>query len=358
MFSPPGSEALRDEVEAIVRRLEAAARAHSKPRAGTVGGALAAYNRSAEFLALARSTQANYQLLLDELIEDCGQVLLSEVRRSWVVEMRDEWASRGHRAANLRLQVLKNALSPIVADDSDDRVTGDPFHKLRKARRPHDTGEAHPIWEDVEIEAAIAEALRRGKPGLARAIGLGRWGGFRRGTICALPLAARTVGQDANGNPEARLYWITEKRKVLCDKREDPRLTALMTSTPNRALTLAYNADGQPWKPRQLNQAIDRLMASLAAKGRARAVANAEGSIWSPLTIHGLRHSRGVELAYNGASDAEIMAQLEHATDHQARIYRRQADRRRLADAAQDKVDNVVRLRARARAAVGEKNGS
>ncbi len=358
LYSPPETQALKDEVDAILRRLDAAARAHSRPRAGTVAGVLEAYNRSAEFLALARSTQANYQLMLDELIEDCGQVLLAEVSRAWVVEMRDEWAVRGHRAANLRLQVLKNALEPIIADETDGRLKGDPFHKLRKVRRPHDIGEAHPIWEDAEIEAVIAEALRRGRPGLARAIAIGRWGGFRRGTICTLPLAARTVGQGADGNSEARLYWITEKRKVLCDKREDPRLTELLSSTPNRALTLAYNAQGQPWKARQLNQAVDRLTASLAAKGKVRAASDAEGNTWSPLTLHGLRHSRGVELAYNGASDAEIMAQLEHATDHQARIYRRQADRRRLADAAQDKVDNVVRLRASARAAVGGKNGS
>jgi hypothetical protein len=34
-----------------------------------------------------------------------------------------------------------------------------------------------------------------------------------------------------------------------------------------------------------------------------------------------------------GASDAQIMLQLEHATDRAAKIYRRQADRRKMADA-------------------------
>lgn len=49
------------------------------------------------------------------------------------------------------------------------------------------------------------------------------------------------------------------------------------------------------------------------------------------LDIHGLRHSRGVELALAGASDAETISQLEHATDRITKIYRAQADRRKLA---------------------------
>ncbi|WP_295226963.1 tyrosine-type recombinase/integrase [uncultured Brevundimonas sp.] len=178
---------------------------------------------------------------------------------------------------------------------------------------------------------------RRRLPGLARAIALGRYGGFRRGTICGLPLNARTIGFDDRGRQHQRLYWVTEKRKVLADKPEDPRLTAILTSTPNVALTVAYNQRGGAWKPRQLNQAIDRLIEKLTETNRVR----------PNLTIHGLRHARGVELALAGASDAEIMSQLEHATDRAAKIYRRQAERRKLADAAQSKIDRVVLLRNR-----------
>ena len=39
------------------------------------------------------------------------------------------------------------------------------------------------------------------------------------------------------------------------------------------------------------------------------------------------------------------MAQLEHATGRAAKIYRRQAERRQLADAGQDHIDNVVKLK-------------
>ncbi len=127
---------------------------------------------------------------------------------------------------------------------------------------------------------------------------------------------------------------------MLADKPEDGRLTALLGKTPNKALTIAYNQRGGAWKPRQLNQAVDRLIEKLAETNRVR----------PNLTIHGLRHARGVELALAGASDAEIMSQLEHATDRAAKIYRRQAERRKLADAAQSKIDKVVKLRINPRA--------
>jgi len=41
------------------------------------------------------------------------------------------------------------------------------------------------------------------------------------------------------------------------------------------------------------------------------------------------------------------MSQLEHATDRAARIYRRQAERRRLADSGQGRIDSVIAIRSR-----------
>ena len=352
-----GTPELQAEVDAILSRLIKAQKAVASPAPNTIGGMLKAYNKSAEFLANARSTQAGYQDYIDEMIADFGDVMLFEVTQAWLRDLRDAWAIRGHRAANNRMQVLKNALAPAIDDQADVRIKGDPFHKLAKVRRPHGAPESHPIWEDDEVVTAIEEAIARNTPGLARAIALGRWGGFRRGTICAIPLNARAVGYDDDGVRHTRLLWVTEKRKVMCDKREDPRLAALVSRTPNTALTIAYNADGRPWKERQLNQAIDRLMARLAQAGKVRSAVADDGTVYCPLDIHGLRHARGVEIAMAGGSDAEIMSQLEHATDRAAKIYRRQADRRRMADGAQDRVDKVVSLRA-ARKARDAANGA
>lgn len=326
--SPDDTPELKAEVDAILNRL-ARAEAAQTPQVGTIGGLMRRYKKSAEFISRAVSTKKEYERLIDEIEADVGDVLLRDVDAGWVRDLRDTWAPRGHKAANDRVQMLKNAFKPAVRDK---RIGADPFAGLEKIAPPHGREEAHPAWENVEVEAFIELAMTRKMPGLARAAALGRWGGFRRGTICALPVSARSPLDE--GRTQWRLKWMTEKRRVQCDKREDARLTALLSKTPSPASTIAYNQRGERWKERQLNQAFDRLVAKLAEAGLVR----------PNLTIHGLRHARGIELAHAGASDAEIMAQLEHATDRAAKIYRRQAERVRMADSAQDRIDEAVRL--------------
>ena len=329
--SPDNSQALRDEVAAIMAELDKIDRAKF-PSAGTLGGVLHAYNRSQEFLSLARCTQSGYQRCIDEITEDAGDILLIDIDMAFVNGLKDAWAKRGHRVANINMQVLKNALRPAITDE---RLKADPFTHVKKVRRPHGAPEKNPIWEEHEVAAVIDLALARKMPGLARAVALGRWGGFRRGTICRLPVEARVQGHDADGQPQRRLYWLTEKRRVQCDKPEDARLTALLDATPDRGPILAYNRRGDRFQERALNQAIDRLIERLAEAGKVR----------PNLTLHGLRHTRGVELAIAGASDSEIMSQLEHTSTRAAEIYRRQANRRNLADSAQTKIDAARRKR-------------
>lgn len=209
LSSPDGSMELLEEVEAIVKRLAVRAKRPSVIE-GTVGGMLLRYagdrgrqRPGAEFLGLAPSTQAEYRRMATEIREDCGEVQLSDVTAPWLRDLRDAWASQGYKAANDRRQVLKNALAPAIEDG---RIIADPFAKIGKLARPHDAGEAHPAWEDEEFNAAVADALGRDLPGLARAYALARWGGFRRGTICKIPLNARVVRPDLAGLSQRRLF--------------------------------------------------------------------------------------------------------------------------------------------------------
>lgn len=325
-----GSQALADEVALLLVKLQKDAFLR-RPIHATVAGAIDDYRNGADFLALAVSTRVEYERILDEMNKDLSCVLLGDVTSGYILDLRDAWAKRGYRAANIRLQIFKNVCRrPRIKGE----IVGNPFELIEKVARPHELGEPNPYWEDVEVEVMVELALKRKQPGLARAIALGRWGGFRKQTICAVPLGARIKRVTETGQ-ETRLKWVTEKKSVLCNRREDPRLTHLVETTPSRSITIAYNANGQRWKPRSLSQAIDRLVEDLAAQGKVR----------PDLTVHGLRHSRGVELARTGASDAEIMAQLDHATTRAAAIYRRQVERERLADASQDRVDaEIVRM--------------
>lgn len=337
--APWGTRALSDEVAALL--------ASSKPPAtraaitDTLVGAIREYRGdaergvppSADYLALSPITRTRYSRWLDEFERVFDDVLLSDVDAQYVLQLRDAWAQKGFEAANKALQVFKNVCKrPMIFG----AIAGDPFARIDKVRRPQGLGERNPRWEDSEVQAVIAWALKRERFGFARAIALGRWAGFRKQTICRVPLRARIERPTRLGGVERRILWLTEKKEVVCDRREDLRLTELLAQTPNRALTIAYNAQGQPWQPRALSHALDRVVAQLAKRGLVRPI----------LTMHGLRHARGVEIALLGGSDAEIMAQLDHGTPRAAQNYRRQAERLRLADAAQDRVDaEVVRLR-------------
>ena len=295
-------------------------------------GALQKYNKSAEFLLLERSTQRYYQYKINELAEVFGDVALEAVTYAFLKELQDVWAHRGHKACNDLMQVLRNALKSEIAKS---KIPNNPFANIVKLKPAVSKGEPHPAWTDEEVQAAIDKAIELKQSGLARGIALGRWGGFRRGGICRIPVHARVYGFDQEDTRQRRLYWMTPKRGVLCDKPEDSRLSELLDRTPNRALTIAYNKRGDPWKERAFNQAIDRLLEKLSQEGKARAY----------LDVHGLRYARCMELAHGGASEFQIMAQLEHLTPFTARIYIRQASRAKGADDGQARVDDLIRRR-------------
>ncbi len=80
--SADGTPDLMAEVQTILNKVDRAQTAALKPRSNTVGGLLRAYNKSAEFLMLARSTQGEYQNYIDEIIEDCDTWPLTEVSRT------------------------------------------------------------------------------------------------------------------------------------------------------------------------------------------------------------------------------------------------------------------------------------
>ena len=278
------------------------------------------YLDSAAHRRLAVSTRREYARVAAHVSKDIGHVATAEIDRRWLRGVRDRWARAGHRAASLRLQVLKNAIQPLIDDDA---LTSGLFDRLNRVRAAGPAIEPHPVWKEAEFAAVVRSAGHL--PGLVRALGLARYAGLRREDLCRIPNSAR-IREDGR----ARLAWKTGKGEVAVNHLEDARLTRLLDKeTPERGWSVAYNRKGEPWAPRQLSQALQRVLARAEAKGLVR----------RGLTWHGLRHSRGVELAEAGCSDAIIMAQLGHTTDRSAQIYRRQANRRTLGDVGQALVD-------------------
>lgn len=281
------------------------------------------YIASPEFRRLSVSTRAEYARVSGYLGNQVGYVALDQLRRPLIRDLRDRWATDGHRAATLRLQLLKNACRPMIEDEV---LPLNLFTGLCRVKGRGRCAEPHPVWKPEEL-AEVMDGCSH-MPGLVRAVALARYGGFRRDDLCRIPTSARILEGD-----RIRYQWRSGKSAIGIEHLEDPRLTDLLdVRTSSGAPTIAYNRRGEVWRPRQLSQALARVLQRLEAKGKVR----------PGLTWHGLRHTRGVELAEAGCSDAIIMAQLGHTTDRSAQIYRRQASRRRLGDVGQQLIDASV----------------
>lgn len=311
---------------------------------GTMAAAVRAYElENPDFRGLAESTKYEYRLMLKEFEDDLGTLAITAFTPAFVDRLKSTWARRGHRAANLRLQVLRNVLKPALVAG---RLKQDPFPLIGQVRRPRELREPHLIWSDEIFTVVMEAALEARKFGLARAVAVGRYIGARRGDLVAIPRSARQHG---------RFQYVSGKRRVRVDVIEDTELGRWLARTPDAppdeprrgrkvkaeaapiaTTTLVYSVSGRPYTEDGLALELRKLVAKL----------HKEGPLESDrYDLHGLRHTRGVELALAGCSDAEGAAMMGHGSPSSFVQYRRQADRIRLSDAA---AARVVRLREQA----------
>lgn len=324
--SPWGSPGLEAEVAAL------AALDAEKATPGTLQGAIRVYElESADYRALAPSTKYLYRKTYEELNTDFGALPLTTFKPAYLLKLRDIWARRGHRACNIRLQVLKNILRPhfIAANE------GDPFALIKGAPRPFDLGEPHVIWPESVVVEVINEAVAQSKYGIARAVALARYQGPRRGDLVKIPKSARSDG---------KIRFLSGKRKVQVDNDEDAALAFWLARIPDSqpndarrgrkgdpkvarlpATTIVFNLQNGRYTEDGLGLELAKIIGDLSAAGRVDR---------DDYNLHGLRHTRGVELALLGVTDAQGAAAMGHASPASFVQYRRQADRIRLAEGA------------------------
>ena len=121
------SPELKAEVDALIK-------AHKPSTAlpGTLKAALRVYElEDPDFLGLAESTKYEYRLHLTEFDEDMGSLPILAFTPAYIQKLRNSWAVRGHRAANVRLQVLKNVLTPSVVNGT---LKSNPFELISQVR--------------------------------------------------------------------------------------------------------------------------------------------------------------------------------------------------------------------------------
>ncbi len=326
LISPWPEEPEGSALEAEVRDILGPEGPKAKP--SNLAGATRAYELGADFTGLSATTQYEYRLLLKEFDATLGGLPIAAFTPAFILELRDAWATKGHRAANLRLQLLKNVLNPqMIARDLPD-----PFSRIKQVRRPRDLAEPHPIWSEAVVTIVIEAAIAAKKYGLARAVAIGRYTGARRGDIVRLTHSARADGQ---------ITFMSHKRRVPIDMPEDAKLTRWLAKTPaSQPLskwqshmqrktkvtrmppsTLVYNISNLPYSEDGLGQELAKLVAKLHEDGRLDSKA---------YDLHGLRHTFGVEAALAGCTDARGAALMGHGSPNSFAVYRRQADRKRM----------------------------
>lgn len=336
---PPAGEeagsALEAEVKAAIKLYTAKA-----PVKGSLKAALNAYELTdPDFLACAESTKTLYKGYLGELEEDLGDVPVLAFTPAFLQQLRTGWAPRGYRAANMLMQVLKNALMPALIDAG---VEADPFSMIKSVRRPADAGEAHIIWPEAVVTAVIERAIATRRYGLARAVAIGRYVGARRGDLVKIAKGARQGGNLVNGaRYGGQFAFLSGKKKIPVNQPEDPMLTRWLNTTPDEQpasawqagvrrrtgvipippRTLVYNTRNKRYTESGLQQALDDVVAELFLE---------EIIDSDQYDLHGLRHTRGVEAAIAGCTDAQGAALLGHGSPSSFTQYRRQADRLRM----------------------------
>lgn len=277
---------------------------------GTLGGLIAAYRASPEFLRLAANTCRNYQLAFDILAPNAARPLVTITADS-LYELRDMLAQkRGRTTVNRTLTVLR-----IVYEWATKRghyKGQNPVGLVDKLRRPHGTRQVNRPWTDAELEAMLAAAGSR----LRLVITLAAFTGLRASDVLAVTWACYDGRAfETKTQKTGQRVWVPVHSA----------LRQILDATPR-----TYETIVPPITAGAVRTAFYKLQKQLGLAG---------------LSLHGLRHTLGTKLAEAGCDAATIAAVLGHANARMSEHYSRHANRDFLAQAAMAKLDKAENAR-------------
>lgn len=285
-----------------------------KPKArhpqDSVGALVSAYRISQEYLRLAPTTKAGYELTLDEWKYAAGNPV-KDITRRQILHMRDAIAaSRGPAAANSFI----SATSVLLAWALDrEWITATPATKIKAIEIGN-----YPAWTPKQAEIALA-----GLPELMRrAVVLGLHTGQRRGDLVRMRWmdiqgpALRVVQQKTRAK---LLIPITpELGEELAAWRKDIKDVKDIEDANSR--TILVTKRGRPWIDTYLSREMGAAVQAIGLP--------------AGLNIHGLRKLAASNLAQAGCSTHEIASITGHKSLGMVELYTRSVNQERLAEAA------------------------
>lgn len=278
---------------------------------GSLGGLIALYRASPEFLGLAASSRRKYQDVFDELAT-LDAMPLAQVTGEFLYGLRDDIGGRSR--ANRVLSVLRLVFAWGIRRD---KCKENPAASVEAIRRPRTAPVVNRPWRWEEVAAVLDAA----PPWLRVPIAIAAYTGLRESDV----LAATWACYDGNAF-ETR----AQKTGVPTWVPAHSRLRAVLDAAPRSSSLIVLGARGQPISRSRLTTAFFDLLRQLRDEGR----------VGAGLSFHGLRHTLGTALAEAGCDPPTIAAVLGHASTRSSEHYSRTANRRRMAEVAIDRLEN------------------
>lgn len=282
--------------QAYQEALEASPSAGEQLRSkrGSVSAAIAAYYLSREWQELSEGTRRMRRALLERFRERYGDWPLSKLTENFIDAYLG--AMKAHAAKNV-LKALRGWLKHAKHD-----VTRGMMISAKSKKRSSWPVEAIALYEATQAVGTPARL----------AFVIAKCTGLARAEIARLgPRHIR------NGSDGREIVIARQKTGVEATILILPELQRILDATPVTGLgTFLVTKSGKPYSPNDLSEQF-------------RAWCD-EAGVAPELSLHGLRHTVGDQLAETGSNANEIASVLGHAGAKSALHYTQGADRKRM----------------------------
>jgi integrase len=264
------------------------------------------YQQSAAFKGLKASTQANRRNILKKVCETGGRLLISQINRTTIAAGRDRRAETPHAAINF-MKVM-GYLFEWAVDAGFMKE-----NPVKGVKRPKVKTGGHQPWTEDDV---IAFYRKHGPETQARlAVELLLFTGLRRSDVWK-------IGPQHIKNDVIELK--AEKNEAPLFIPLHPILKASLQKVKTGHLAyLVTPVHGRPFKSKEsFGNWFGKMCAQAGVQSRA----------------HGIRKTVAQRLAEAGGSNAELKALFGWSSDAMAALYTRNADKKKLAEAAAEKL--------------------
>ena len=295
-------------------RGEAAVKSVELPKEDTWDWLCDQYYRSAKFKSYEPDTQRDKRSVLDRFCEGGGKLPYKKYRRA---DMEASQRSRTPGAGDKLVKVIR-ALFTWAMDQNPPLATFNPAARVEKINRNTD---GFHTWTPEEIDRFRAHWPLGSKPRLAMEVMINV--GARRSDAHRIGPREEYVARDGKRWIRFTAYKGRNKYPVKIDSQLTPELIEALEKTPFGQEAYVLSDRNKPFTKESFSNAFKRWCVEAGLPH---------------CNSHGLRKAASVHYAESGASAPELMALFGWTNMKTAQIYIAQADKRRMAANAQDRL--------------------